>query len=154
MEYCDFNDLIAREQYYLDSLTSLYNILRIPGNSTGFKHSGITLEKFSDMKKGQNHPMYGKQRSLETLAKISIAKEGNTIYVYNTHGTLVNYFCFFRQAVNFFNYGYNTILRYYKNGKLFKNKWILLHNSNFYNSRELIYYKYYSFFFIKILCII
>jgi len=125
LEYCDFNDLIAREQFYLDSLTPPYNILRIAGNLLGFKHSEITLEKFSDMRKGQNHPMYGKQHSLETLAKMSIAKGGSTIYVYDTQGTLVNSFCSSRQAANFFNCGYNTILRYCKNGNLFKNNWIL-----------------------------
>jgi hypothetical protein len=46
--------------------------------------------------------MYGKQHSVDTLVKMSIAKGGNTIYVYDTHGTIVNSFCSSRQTANFF----------------------------------------------------
>ena len=35
LEYCDKNDLLIREQYYLDTLFPLYNILKNAGNSLG-----------------------------------------------------------------------------------------------------------------------
>ena len=54
-----------------------------------------------------------------------IAKGRSTIYAYDSHGYLLNFFCSSRQAPNFLNSIYNTILRYCKNGKLFKDKRIL-----------------------------
>ena len=35
LEYCDKNNLLIREQYYLDTLFPLYNILKNAGNSLG-----------------------------------------------------------------------------------------------------------------------
>lgn len=39
-------DLILREQFWLDSLTPEYNICKIAGNRTGSKHSAESIEKF------------------------------------------------------------------------------------------------------------
>jgi len=50
LEYCNLEDLITREQFYLDNLTPPYNILTVAGNSTGFKHSGETKELMSKIK--------------------------------------------------------------------------------------------------------
>lgn len=46
LEYCDPNNAILREQYYLDLLKPVYNILTKAGSSLGFKHSEVTLAKF------------------------------------------------------------------------------------------------------------
>jgi group I intron endonuclease len=45
LEYCNFDLLIEREQYYIELLKPEYNILPIAGSSLGFKHSSVTLEK-------------------------------------------------------------------------------------------------------------
>jgi group I intron endonuclease len=39
LEYCDSNIVLEREQYYLDLLSSEYNILKIAGNLSRFKYS-------------------------------------------------------------------------------------------------------------------
>ena len=39
LEYCDKNNVVKREQYYIDLLNPEYNILKIAGSSLGFKHS-------------------------------------------------------------------------------------------------------------------
>jgi hypothetical protein len=42
IEYCGASppsNAIAREQYYLDLLKPEYNILKVAGNSKGYKHS-------------------------------------------------------------------------------------------------------------------
>lgn len=44
MEHCSSNTLIEREQFYLDNLKPLYNILTIAGNRRGFIHSEYTKE--------------------------------------------------------------------------------------------------------------
>lgn len=45
LEYCDKNELLIREQYYLDSLLPLYNILKNAGNSLGHIVTEETREK-------------------------------------------------------------------------------------------------------------
>jgi hypothetical protein len=46
--------------------------------SSGFRHSKETLIKLSEMKKGENHPQYGKSPSREHRRNISEAKKGKS----------------------------------------------------------------------------
>ncbi|MDE9439998.1 hypothetical protein EWS82_13030 [Staphylococcus xylosus] len=46
LEYCRADELITREQYYLDLLTPEYNILKQAYSLLGFKHSPENIEKF------------------------------------------------------------------------------------------------------------
>jgi group I intron endonuclease len=39
LEYCNKEDLIAREQYYIDLYKPEYNILKVAGSSIGFKQT-------------------------------------------------------------------------------------------------------------------
>jgi group I intron endonuclease len=80
LEYIDISNLskeeagkliLEREQYYLDTLQPEYNILKIAGNSLGYKHSKEALAKISEASKGKNHPNFGKARSFETRVLIS-----------------------------------------------------------------------------------
>jgi len=66
LEYCDPKFCIQREQYYIDLFKPEYNILPTAGSNLGFKHSEETLNK-----------MKGREFSIETLAKMSIANKGN-----------------------------------------------------------------------------
>ena len=67
----DKNDLVVREQYYLDIILFAsendnrfyklgFNILRKSENSLGYKHTKEAIEKMS----GKNNPMYGKSAFL------------------------------------------------------------------------------------------
>jgi hypothetical protein len=69
-EYCEPKDLISREQFYINSLSPEFNILQIAGSSLGYKHSEESLAKFS----GENHPLFGKGHSTESIAKMSEAQ--------------------------------------------------------------------------------
>ncbi|KAG0122701.1 hypothetical protein HOY82DRAFT_272960 [Tuber indicum] len=71
LEYCEESVVIKREQFYLDLLKPMYNILLTAGSSTGFKHTEETLNKI----RGQNHPLFGKLHSEETKTKISKARK-------------------------------------------------------------------------------
>ena len=46
LEYCRADELVAREQYYLDLIKPEYNILNQAGSLLGFKHSEETLNYF------------------------------------------------------------------------------------------------------------
>lgn len=43
LEYCKFNVILKREQYYLDLLKPTYNILKRANSSKGYKHTVETL---------------------------------------------------------------------------------------------------------------
>jgi group I intron endonuclease len=45
LEYCSPEDVIKREQYYLDTYKPIYNILKIIGSSLGYVHNKISLAK-------------------------------------------------------------------------------------------------------------
>lgn len=45
LEYCEPENAIKREQYFIDSLKPEYNILQIAGSSLGFKHTEESLTK-------------------------------------------------------------------------------------------------------------
>src|SRR6266849_4113006 len=78
LEYCEPNLLIAREQYYLDTLKPEYNILKIAHSFLGFKHSLKTRAIMSINNTGVNHPLYGKNSTYETRIKIGKALRYNS----------------------------------------------------------------------------
>jgi hypothetical protein len=43
-----------------------YNVLKIVGSSSGFRHSIETINKLKLMFKGENHPKFGYVTSVET----------------------------------------------------------------------------------------
>lgn len=51
LEYCDINNLVSKEQYYINKLKPEYNILKTAGSSLGFKHSQKTLDYFKNIRK-------------------------------------------------------------------------------------------------------
>jgi len=63
-----------------------YNILKVAGNSLGYKHSEKVLAKISQAltsvnnpmygKIGEDNPMFGRISSLDTIVKMSEAKKG------------------------------------------------------------------------------
>lgn len=86
LEYCDPQNIIKREQYYLDKLNPEYNLLKFAGSSLGFKHSAETLAKLSAANTGKNHPMFGKARpegagkSSKRIEVLNILTNENTVY--------------------------------------------------------------------------
>ncbi len=46
LEYCSVENLLEREQYYIDLLKPEYNILAVAGSSLGYKHTKETIAKF------------------------------------------------------------------------------------------------------------
>lgn len=161
-EYCEIEELLSREQFYLNELKPEFNVLQVAGSLLGFTHSKESIAKMS----GENHPMFGKTgenhprfgisltdniianmkeaqkkidrtgiknprgmlghtHSPDTLVKMSLAKGGGIIYIYDTHGSLVNSFYSARKAAEFLKTDHQVIMRYLRSGKVFKEQWIL-----------------------------
>lgn len=89
LEECESNteNLLEREQFYLDKFKPDYNILTIAGNSLGYQHSKESIEKIrqkalgrkhslivrklmSENRKGENSSFFGKKHSEESLEKL------------------------------------------------------------------------------------
>jgi group I intron endonuclease len=73
VEFCEPENAIQREQYYLDQFDFDYNVLEKANSLYGFKHSEETLEKFQ----GRQNAL-GFNHSLETLEKLRDAQTGKT----------------------------------------------------------------------------
>jgi len=65
-------NLIAREQYYLDTLKPEYNFSPTAGSPLGYRHTEDAKRKL----KGRQSPMYGKHHSVSARAKLSNARKG------------------------------------------------------------------------------
>jgi len=82
LEYCEPEQCIEREDYYLCSLPHEYNILPKAGSSLGHKHSNETKKILSEAntgeknpmfgKTGENHPMFGKNHSDDSKKKNNV----------------------------------------------------------------------------------
>jgi group I intron endonuclease len=65
------NLILEREQDYINILKPEYNINPTAGSSLGALHTEQAKALISEALKGENHPMYGKTHSPDTLAKFS-----------------------------------------------------------------------------------
>lgn len=82
LEYCEKDNVLAREQYYIDLLKPEYNILSTAGSSKGYMHTVETLEKFKlrefsdEAKANISLAAIGRILDEKTRAKISKARTG------------------------------------------------------------------------------
>ena len=53
LEYCTREQLIIREQFFIDTIKPEYNILKVAGSSLGFKHSEETKELMRKLAKSR-----------------------------------------------------------------------------------------------------
>jgi hypothetical protein len=77
--------ILSRELYYIDTFMPQCNIFRIAGSSLDYKHSEESLVKMSEAKKrdkslmfgktGKDHPLFGKTHTIESIAKINLARK-------------------------------------------------------------------------------
>jgi group I intron endonuclease len=75
LEYCEPDNVVGREQYYLDLLKPEYNILSTAGSSFGYKHTKEALEKMSVGRSAYT----GYKLSAETRGKLAVAATGRVL---------------------------------------------------------------------------
>jgi group I intron endonuclease len=88
-EYCETEELISREQFYIDNIKPEYNINPTAGSSLGYIHTEESIAKMSNKifstearvkmslaKLGKNHPRFGLAHSEETKVLMSLALSG------------------------------------------------------------------------------
>lgn len=107
LEYCNKEDLLKREQYYIDQLKPGYNILNSAGSSLGLKHTEETRKKMSKSALGRTF-------TKETLAKISkslIGKRGQVVELIDKNTGNVLEYVSINQAAKAFNVGSEKVRR-------------------------------------------
>jgi group I intron endonuclease len=143
LEYCDKEQLILREQFYIDNIKPEYNLSPTAGSSLGLKrseetprgqklslamkgksHFEISKLKISDSQKGENNHMFGKTHSEETKNKLSRIN-GTSIFVYNLQAEFVDSFTSIKKAANHFKASQATIVKYALSEKIFRSQYIL-----------------------------
>lgn len=155
LEYGAAGAVLEREQHYLDTLQPAYNILRVAGSSSGFKHSDEPILKrvtaFADNKKTRevlkalesienleenkspiNFPSPGSTRPLEVIELMrKNHPRSKVIYEYKSDKTtLIAKYDSLRQAQETSGLTREYIARCIKAGKL-------AHNSSWYSFTEL-----------------
>lgn len=84
LEYCDPQELLKKEQFYMDKFNPEYNILKFAGSSLGYVFSEASRAKMSishiGIQAGEKNPMFGvrKTHSKEIRALITLAKLGKS----------------------------------------------------------------------------
>ena len=73
LEFCSPDIIICSnlEQKWIDHYKPKYNILKIAGSSSGYRHIIDTIKKLKQLFKKENHPKYGSVTSPETKKAIS-----------------------------------------------------------------------------------
>lgn len=134
LEYCSKEEVLAREQYYLDLLSPEYNILKTAGSSQGYKHTSETIEKFKERAKSKIYSIEEKARAsklhtyrseeskiMDVVRILEINKaKGQRIEVLNTLTNEMTYFDSIRQAAEKLGCAHVSILRILKNKNLLK----------------------------------
>lgn len=104
LEYCEKEELITREQYYIDKLSPSYNILKIAGSSLGFTHSEKTKSIMSINNTKEKHPLFGKKHSeISTANLILNSKTALAVDSIDTIDGEVKSFRSNSEAARFFN---------------------------------------------------
>jgi len=73
LEFCPSDIIICSdlEQKWIDHYKPKYNVLKIAGSSSGFRHTIDTIKKLKELFKKENHPKFGSITSFETKKAIS-----------------------------------------------------------------------------------
>ena len=113
LEYCDLSILISREQYCLDNLNPLYNILKTAGSRSGVKHSEATIELMRASKLGVS-------RSEKAKLKIAMGSDqAQPCIVTNNCTGEITEFTSGRKASQFIGKHHSYIAKCLKNHKIY-----------------------------------
>ena len=124
LEYCEKENLLVREQYYLDLLKPDYNILTKAGSSLGFKHSEDTIAKFRARRHTKETLGKFKSRVLsEESRKKIITRKGWIVVVTDLLTGKMNEYSSIHVTADELKAPYSTIRYYIKNQKIYKGRY-------------------------------
>jgi len=116
LEFCSENELIIREQFYINLFNSEYNILKIAGSRLGHKLSEETRKIISI---SNRNTLQNKTQKKKTI-NIKIRK-GINVKIYNSSYELINEFHSINCAARYLNTSATRLRRIAKHGKSYDN---------------------------------
>jgi group I intron endonuclease len=143
LEYCEPDDVVAREQYYIDLRQPEYNILQLAGSSLGYKHTAESIEKMRNRVVSEEYlaKWRGPKHSEETKAKLRALKlnhkvseetrnkigasQGTAVSVTDTETGITNIYHSKRQAAKELNTSLDTVRRYIISGNSYKDRYLI-----------------------------
>lgn len=155
LEYCGPEEIIAREQYYIDLLQPEYNIQKVAGSSFGQKRTDETKLKISKYRSGRAlseetkekiaAARLGQKHSVESIAKMKnrvlsashlaklrdhLAKlnnlQGTKIKIIDTVTNEITLWDSTYKAAEGIGVSQATIWRYLKSKKVYKNRYVIV----------------------------
>jgi hypothetical protein len=120
LEYCDPKEVIIREQYYLDLLKPIYNLLEKASSSLGYRHTKEAIEKMKAAHKERELSEETKAKLKKHLVKFNVKEKCFCVEAINIETKVTSTFPYLREAAKAFDTNHNTIRNYVKSGKLFK----------------------------------
>lgn len=152
LDFVDKDDLLSREDHFIQTLNPEYNILQNAGNSLGYNHTPESIEKItqsalgrthsvevrkamSESRMGANNPMFGKNVSEETRVKLSEAaknrvksnKPGFIVEVLDLENNITTEYQSIREAARNIGASFTTLIRREKkeNPKPYKGRYVI-----------------------------
>lgn len=124
LEYCPVENILEREQYYLDLLKPEYNILTTAGSSLGYKHTEEAISKFKLRRHTEETlvKLRAKIFSEETRVKISTAK-GSKVLVFDSLTNIETEYASIRKAAEGLEAPNSTIRYCAMNDKLYLDRY-------------------------------
>lgn len=126
LEYCNKEEVLIREQYYLYLLKPEYNSLNIAGSLLGYLHTKEAKEK---MRGARNLSIEHLNKIREQISKLNIKKSIEVEVFYNERGTKVKYTSI-RLTARELNCNDGTVKNYLDSNKLFLGRYILSSTKN------------------------
>jgi group I intron endonuclease len=136
LEYCDRDQVISREQFYLDLLNPSYNILKYAYSSEGYKHTLEAIQKMSLAKKGkftkEDNSFYGKTHTEEVKELMSQAalkriKPNNAkpVFLKDLNNNIIGDFQSMTELSLYLKADKATLSKYRDSNKLFRNLYFI-----------------------------
>lgn len=140
LEYCSSSEVLAREQFYLDTLKPEYNILKVAGSNLGYKHSEASLKLMSIASKTRNQSeefleskrevMLGRKLTKVQLDNMAINNPfRQSVVVSNIQTGDSQQFTSLTQAAEFLGVHMTTVKRYLNSSSPYKDYIITIVNS-------------------------
>jgi group I intron endonuclease len=126
LEYCSIENVLTREQFYLDSIKPSYNIFKVAGSSLGYTHTEASLLKISKrtVSDATLAKMKTRKQTNETKDKI-IKSLGIPVQITNVHTKEITIYHFKLEAGLAIGVSDQTIGRYIKSEKLLLDRFII-----------------------------
>lgn len=126
LEYCSKDNVIDREQYYLDIYRPKYNILKTAGSSLGYLHTETTLSKLKSRKVSEDTIEEMKNRVQTEQTRDNIRKAiGILVKVFDITKEEIALYSSKKEASLNLQISDQTIGRYIKSGKLLFDKYLI-----------------------------